>query len=93
MPQRGRKSWLLPTLSLYDLNWEKSIQISITRGLNAKIKAGGDAGTAIILSRPLCFDRNDGEPRLGSMHGNDKPNAASELMLSLGVGEHGVGAN
>jgi hypothetical protein len=41
MPQRGRKSWLLPTLSLYDLNWEKSIQISIIRGLNAKNKSWG----------------------------------------------------
>jgi hypothetical protein len=55
MPQRGCKSWLLPTLSLYDLNWEKSIQIRLTAVCMRKIKAGGDAGTAIIFRAPFAL--------------------------------------
>jgi cytochrome c oxidase subunit 2 len=50
-----------------------------------KIRAGGDAGTAIIFRAPFALTGTMASP-LGFVHGNDKPTAASKLMLSLGSG-------
>jgi hypothetical protein len=41
MPQHRCKSSVLPIESLYDLNWEKGVQIRLSGDLNTKNKSWG----------------------------------------------------